>query len=547
MFFAHHAAATIAFLATLLSIKTVEAQLGQTAVNAVSDLCSEKIYLLNLKDHFENAIANAVSSVNALNDEARTYELAAAAVTEVSKKRAYSALEQLAKVKKAAKEAQNTEKLGKAKDAVNQLRHRLGLIDAALDMRPATVPTKKSATFRASQSVLTSGTTTGQCVITLNPTQSRYSSCSSTAAGKPDLKQAAQQLAEAKQIKTAPDSYFEYRIPTLTALASGTVATNPTGTNSNKDCADSSNARQTLTDGIGVDLTFDDDPSYTTTNYYKSNDKSQGCTPLSDPTTKRNGYIDKLASAICNSKDNLPKAVPTISSTSAKTLKNDNDMIRIAAELLVESPGELDGSKPADRGEIQKAIEATYGSDTKALSETFLNTLKQPKVEFKIAGKSKSQRIEEIASSAEAELALSFFVGRRYKTQTEEKETAAPGSDQSAEKQCSSKTEDACNGDCELVNGVCKPTKKGEGENKEKGDKKKEEKCKGKLEPECTKAPECKWEGNGCKDFSFYLIKQFPLISSVFISLLGVLAFLRIFPQMYEIYELLKIWYFDRI
>nr|APD74577.1 variant surface glycoprotein 1125.4042 [Trypanosoma brucei] len=79
------------------------------------------------------------------------------------------------------------------------------------------------------------------------------------------------------------------------------------------------------------------------------------------------------------------------------------------------------------------------------------------------------------------------------------------------------------------------------------GEQKKEEKCKGKLEPECTKAPDCKWEGKGCKDFSFYLIKQFPLISSVFISLLGVLAFLRIFPQMYEIYELLKIWYFDRI
>nr|APD73867.1 variant surface glycoprotein 1125.1721 [Trypanosoma brucei] len=79
------------------------------------------------------------------------------------------------------------------------------------------------------------------------------------------------------------------------------------------------------------------------------------------------------------------------------------------------------------------------------------------------------------------------------------------------------------------------------------GEQKKEEKCKGKLEPECTKVPECKWEGKGCKDFSFYLIKQFPIISSVFISLLGVLAFLRIFPQMYEIYELLKIWYFDRI
>ncbi|RHW67377.1 hypothetical protein DPX39_000010600 [Trypanosoma brucei equiperdum] len=107
---------------------------------------------------------------------------------------------------------------------------------------------------------------------------------------------------------------------------------------------------------------------------------------MSDPTTKRNGYTDKLASAICNSRDNLPTAVPKIASMSAKTLKEDNDMIRIAAELLVQKQVELGSSKPADRGEIQKAIEATYGSDTKALSETFLKTLKQPKVEFKIAG-----------------------------------------------------------------------------------------------------------------------------------------------------------------
>nr|AGH59910.1 variant surface glycoprotein 737 [Trypanosoma brucei] len=35
------------------------------------------------------------------------------------------------------------------------------------------------------------------------------------------------------------------------------------------------------------------------------------------------------------------------------------------------------------------------------------------------------------------------------------------------------------------------------------GEQKKEEKCKGKLEPECTKAPECKWEGGACKDSSF--------------------------------------------
>nr|APD72973.1 variant surface glycoprotein 1125.111 [Trypanosoma brucei] len=509
MFFSQHTAATITALATLISVRVAEAQLGQTAVDAVNDLCTEKIYMLNLKEHFENAISTAVESVNALAKEARTYELASAALTDLKSRRGYTALEQLAKVKITTAAETNTDKVAKAQHTIRQLAHRLGLIDAALDMRPPTVPTKKKATFTPSQSLLTSATNTGKCVITLIEPQSQYNTCANALTNKPDLKQAAVQLTEAKQIKAAPDNYFGYKTPTLTALASGTVATGPAGTNSDHDCAGSSQARKTLTDGIGVDLSFDPDPPYAPKNYYKGNAKDQGCDPLNDTTTKRDGYIDKLASAICQSKDNLPTPATSISSMTAKTLKDDNDMIRIAAELLVDKPGELDGSKPAEREIIQKAIEATYGSDTKAISETFLKTLKQPKVEFKIAGKSKSQSIEEITGSAEAELALSFFVGRRYKTQTEEKETAASGSDKSAEKQCSGKKGTECKGDCELVEGVCTLKKKGDGENKEK-DGKAASTCAGKPQGDC-KSPDCKWEGETRKDSSFLVKKKLAL------------------------------------
>ncbi|EAN80684.1 variant surface glycoprotein (VSG), putative [Trypanosoma brucei brucei TREU927] len=48
------------------------------------------------------------------------------------------------------------------------------------------------------------------------------------------------------------------------------------------------------------------------------------------------------------------------------------------------------------------------------------------------------------------------------------------------------------------------------------------EKCKGKLEPECTKAPECKWENNACKDSSILVNKKFALsvVSAAFVALL---------------------------
>ncbi|EAN77411.1 variant surface glycoprotein (VSG, atypical), putative [Trypanosoma brucei brucei TREU927] len=46
------------------------------------------------------------------------------------------------------------------------------------------------------------------------------------------------------------------------------------------------------------------------------------------------------------------------------------------------------------------------------------------------------------------------------------------------------------------------------------------EKCKGKLEPECTKAPEFKWENSACKDSIFLVNKKFALsMDAAFLSL----------------------------
>nr|APD74630.1 variant surface glycoprotein 1125.4098 [Trypanosoma brucei] len=48
------------------------------------------------------------------------------------------------------------------------------------------------------------------------------------------------------------------------------------------------------------------------------------------------------------------------------------------------------------------------------------------------------------------------------------------------------------------------------------------EKCKGKLEPECTKAPECKWDGKECKDYIFLVNKKLALtMVSGFVSLVA--------------------------
>nr|APD73944.1 variant surface glycoprotein 1125.2051 [Trypanosoma brucei] len=78
--------------------------------------------------------------------------------------------------------------------------------------------------------------------------------------------------------------------------------------------------------------------------------------------------------------------------------------------------------------------------------------------------------------------------------------------------------------DYDVENKKCKPktgsetTPVGTGEGVA-GEQKKGDKCKGKLEPECTKSPECKWDGKECKDSSFILSNKLALIAD-FMSLL---------------------------
>nr|APD73139.1 variant surface glycoprotein 1125.321 [Trypanosoma brucei] len=87
------------------------------------------------------------------------------------------------------------------------------------------------------------------------------------------------------------------------------------------------------------------------------------------------------------------------------------------------------------------------------------------------------------------------------------------------EKDYSSKNGDECKGDCKMVDGVCKPAKKEEEENKEK-EGKAASTCTGKDEKTC-KSPDCKWEGKECKDSTFLTNEKFALMAAAFASFVG--------------------------
>ncbi|SCU64624.1 uncharacterized protein TEOVI_000603400 [Trypanosoma equiperdum] len=134
-------------LATMLVAVLCGTQDEQSAITAVTDICTEKVYMAQLKQHFEGNIIAAQKATDAMSAESEKYALAVAAVDDGAKAKGYLALERLAKAKTARAQEANRQKIVASMEALKQLSVRLDLIEAALKMRRKSEPAKKSVTF----------------------------------------------------------------------------------------------------------------------------------------------------------------------------------------------------------------------------------------------------------------------------------------------------------------------------------------------------------------------------------------------------------------
>nr|ARB50693.1 variant surface glycoprotein [Trypanosoma brucei] len=417
---------TRATFATMLVAVLCGAQDEQSAVAAVTYICTEKVYMAQLKQHFEGTIIAAQKATSALRAESEKYALAAAAVADQNAAMGYLALAALAKTKADQAVQDNAAQVVASREAVKQLTARLDLIAAALEMRPKNEPAKQSVTFTDTDETLTGGTSTGKCTITLNQPPSRGSECDSTEDRTPALKLESQQLRTAKQIKAAQDTFFTYGTPKIIALGAGTVTTASMTANTAKDCSGGASNRKSLTNGLGADLKFADEARYTATSLFGDGDAATSCADPSKLQDKKDGFLDKLKAGLCNAKDKHPVRAAAVATSSPKELAEDPDMLKIAAQLLTYPPGNLDPEKADDKKKLQKSVAEIFGSETKPLTENFLKTLTQPKVTYKVAGKVETKTIEEIANSPEAGLAFSFFSSKRYQKPAEATAKTAP-------------------------------------------------------------------------------------------------------------------------
>nr|CAJ17068.1 variant surface glycoprotein (VSG), putative [Trypanosoma brucei brucei TREU927] len=226
----------------------------------------------------------------------------------------------------------------------------------------------------------------------------------------------------------------------------------------------------------------------------------------------------------------------TEANTAIKGLKNTNpapactkkirDYITIAENrnlnLMVTKA--LIGKTDAEAGqeakdpELAAAITKYYGTGGTKFEEQLWKAIERTPAYIGDQKKEQATKIEKLETLTAVGEATARGLVKQIAAEAQAREPASTD-DQSAEKQCSGKKGTECKGDCELVEEVCKPKKRGEGENKGK-DGKTATTCTGKKQGECEKATGCKWEDNACKDSSILVNKKFALVVSALVALL---------------------------
>nr|CAJ16781.1 variant surface glycoprotein (VSG), putative [Trypanosoma brucei brucei TREU927] len=230
--------------------------------------------------------------------------------------------------------------------------------------------------------------------------------------------------------------------------------------------------------------------------------------------------------------DSCTKAI-----TDYSALSSDPNWALFNAKALIENfESEKTSDISSDR--LEQVAAKAYGANGANYKNNVWDKIEETQVPTVQNEQMKLQPIKSLSSTGDigAALARVFINQQKKETQTHQKQ--GQKDDDTKENECRDKKGTACTGECILDSDICKPKKKGEDENQEKEDKKKD-KCTGhndktKCEAENAgkSSPVCGWgkgedgelepEKEKCRNGSFLLNKQFALsvVSAAFVALL---------------------------
>nr|APD73205.1 variant surface glycoprotein 1125.429 [Trypanosoma brucei] len=131
------------------------------------------------------------------------------------------------------------------------------------------------------------------------------------------------------------------------------------------------------------------------------------------------------------------------------------------------APGHT-GKKSADPPQLNAAITAAYGEGGADFKANIWEKAQETLVPVKENEEETLKPISTLSTTAHVYESLARVLLKKQKNEQEDQQKVSKKVDTTKDKECNGKKGDECTVECELVEGVCKPAKKGEGENKDK-------------------------------------------------------------------------------
>nr|APD75033.1 variant surface glycoprotein 1125.4823 [Trypanosoma brucei] len=145
----------------------------------------------------------------------------------------------------------------------------------------------------------------------------------------------------------------------------------------------------------------------------------------------------------------------------------DNSKFNLMVTKALIGKTDAEAGQESKELELAAAITKYYGTEGTKFEDQLWKAIERTPAYLGDQKKEKAAKIENLETLTAVGEATARGLVKQIATEAQDREPAS-GGDQSAEKQCSGKKGNECTGDCKMVDGVCKPAKKEEEENKEK-------------------------------------------------------------------------------
>nr|AGH60344.1 variant surface glycoprotein 1413 [Trypanosoma brucei] len=397
------AEAVVLFLISFLT-KSCKAGDG-TAVNAVTNICTEIHYLKQMEEELKLKQVQLGTAVETLADEHRQLNLAAARYRGSKKGAAYALLTAVTGVKAAKAATQRAEAVEAIESAQSEFAKKRRQLEALRHIYKASAPQVDGATKGTPTSALFS-TENLKCSVDVTFAVATATECDEQTGPSLAIKPAAQQLQTQENYKGVPDNLFKPPKVTNDLISKGNSDSSMNTVSMAKACSESSGISGS--NGIGIN-TATMKPLVETVGAEQLSNNGRCTEPTK--TTQKEHHINRARTAgvLCQVRRHLTQPVDSVAIATVGSLVNDPDA-QTAALLL---DGQVTTEEDADKR--QAAVTKLLGEASTNINTKFFGPLTIEDVALKIGSATTKTSIKKAAAGDLYAAALAHFTAEAEK------------------------------------------------------------------------------------------------------------------------------------